>query len=78
MHKEGNNGKILLGGHLSLEEFVEIARFKAEVDFSAEYCERVKKSRELVEKWVDEEKVMYGVTTGFGALCTQAIGKEDT
>ena len=50
MHKEGNNGKILLGGHLSLEEFVEIARFKAEVDFSAEYCERVKKSRELVEK----------------------------
>ena len=21
---------------------------------------------------------MYGVTTGFGALCTQAIGKEDT
>ena len=31
-----------------------------------------------MEKWVDEEKVMYGVTTGFGALCTQAIGKEDT
>lgn len=27
---------------------------------------------------VDEEKVMYGVTTGFGALCTKAISKEET
>lgn len=70
--------KIILGGYLSLEEFVEIARYKAQVEFSPEYCERVRKSRELVEKWVEEEKVMYGVTTGFGALCTQAIGKEDT
>ena len=69
--------KIILGGYLSLEEFVEIARYKAQVEFSPEYCERVRKSRELVEKWVEEEKVMYGVTTGFGALCTQAIGKED-
>lgn len=67
-----------MGGYLSLEEFVEIARYKAQVEFSPEYCERVRKSRELVEKWVEEEKVMYGVTTGFGALCTQAIGKEDT
>lgn len=78
MSKERNKEKIILGGHLSLEEFVEIARFKAEVEFSPEYCERVKKSRKLVEKWVDEERVMYGVTTGFGALCTQAISKEDT
>ena len=70
--------KIILGGYLSLEEFVEIARYKTQVEFSPEYCERVRKSRELVEKWVEEEKVMYGVTTGFGALCTQAIGKEDT
>ena len=70
--------KIILGGYLSLEEFVEIARYKAQVEFSPEYCERVRKSRELVEKWVEEEKVMYGVTTGCGALCTQAIGKEDT
>lgn len=78
MNKEKKQDKIILGGHLTLENFVDIARYKAEVEFSPEYCTRVKKSRELVEKWVDEEKVMYGVTTGFGALCTQAIGKEDT
>lgn len=78
MNKEKKQDKIILGGHLTLENFVDIARYKAKVEFSPEYCTRVKKSRELVEKWVDEEKVMYGVTTGFGALCTQAIGKEDT
>lgn len=27
---------------------------------------------------MDEEKVMYGVTTGFGALCTKAIDKKET
>ena len=70
--------KVILGDFLHLEEFVAIARYHAEVAFSQEYIERVSKSRTLVEKWVDEEKVMYGVTTGFGALCTEAIGKEDT
>ena len=50
----------------------------ATVEFSDEYCRRVEKSRELVEQWVSEEKVMYGVTTGFGALCTKAIGKDET
>lgn len=70
--------KVMLGDFLSLEEFVAIARNKAKVDFSERYCARVKKSRKLVEGWVEEERVMYGVTTGFGALCTEAIGKEDT
>ena len=70
--------KVILGDFLHLEEFVAIARYHAEVAFSQEYIERVSKSRTLVEKWVEEEKVMYGVTTGFGALCTEAIGKADT
>ena len=38
----------------------------------------MRKSRQLVERWVDEGKVMYGVTTGFGSLCTKAISKEET
>lgn len=70
--------QVKLGGHMTLEQFTAVARYGAEVVFSEEYCTRVKKSRALVEKWVEEEKVMYGVTTGFGALCTEAIGKEET
>lgn len=69
---------VTLGEPISLEEFVAVARYGAQVEFSDGYCSRVRRSRELVEKWVAEEKVMYGVTTGFGALCTKAIGKEET
>lgn len=70
--------KITLGPALGLEEFVAAARYGAEVEFSDAYRERVDRSRGLVEQWVSEEKVMYGVTTGFGALCTKAIGIDET
>ncbi|MBQ9646918.1 MAG: aromatic amino acid lyase [Oscillospiraceae bacterium] len=64
---------IVLGEKLSLEDFVDIARNGALVEFSSAYRERVERSRALVEQWVADRRVMYGVTTGFGALCTKAI-----
>lgn len=70
--------KIILNSRITMEEFVAVARYGAAVEFSDSYVERVKKSRSLVEKWVEEGRVMYGITTGFGALCTQIISKEDT
>ena len=69
---------VVLGMPITLKDFIAVAREGAEVEFSEEYKTRVKRSRALVERWVDEEKVMYGVTTGFGALCTKAIDKEET
>ncbi len=78
MSKSEEKKVVTLGGKINLEDFIAVSRFHAQVEFSQEYCDRVRKSRELVEKWVDEERVMYGVTTGFGQLCTQAISKEET
>ncbi|MDR2945819.1 MAG: aromatic amino acid ammonia-lyase [Candidatus Adiutrix sp.] len=69
---------ITLGPKIGLAEFVAVARFQAPVSFSAEYCGRVRQSRELVEGWVAEGRPMYGITTGFGAMCTQAISREET
>ena len=69
---------LTLGEPITLEDFASVARFGRKVAFSPEYIARVNRSRALVEKWVEEERVMYGVTTGFGALCTKAIGKEET
>jgi histidine ammonia-lyase len=40
--------------------------------------QRISDSRELVDRWVREEKRIYGVTTGFGALSDVAISKKDT
>ena len=67
---------LVLGEPITLEDFVSVARFGRKVAFSPEYIARVNRSRALVEQWVEEERVMYGVTTGFGALCTKAIDKE--
>ncbi len=70
--------QITLGGRLTLEEFAAVARYGARVEFSDGYRQRVERARALVEKWVAEGRVMYGVTTGFGALCTQVISPEQT
>lgn len=67
-----------LGGRIRLQDLVSIARYGARVEFSEEYRARVSRARKLVEKWIDEGRVMYGVTTGFGALCTKVISKEET
>lgn len=76
MERENSMTTIELGGHLDLETFMKIVRGGARVEFSEDYRKRVEKSRMLVEQWVEEERVMYGVTTGFGALCTQVISKQ--
>jgi histidine ammonia-lyase len=70
--------KVTLGDTITLKEFVAVARFGAYVEFSDSYRQRVERSRRLVEKWIVEGKVMYGVNTGFGALCTQLISPEKT
>ncbi len=69
---------VILGGEMDLTQFMQVVRGKARVEFSEEYCTRVNRSRELVEQWTKEQRVMYGVTTGFGALCTKVISTEQT
>ena len=52
---------LVLGEPITLEDFVSVARFGRKVAFSPEYIARVNRSRALVEQWVEEERVMYGV-----------------
>lgn len=47
-----------------------------EVQASAESMERVKKSRAAVERIVQEEKTIYGITTGFGKFSDVLIQKK--
>ena len=42
-------GTVILGEDLSIEKFIEIAVFHSKVEFSQEYRERVRKSREIIE-----------------------------
>lgn len=73
----GETKKVVLGKKLTIEEFMSVVRDHAEVEFSEEYRKRVEESRKVVEQCVEEGRVVYGTTTGFGALVTETIGKED-
>ncbi|MBN2899840.1 MAG: aromatic amino acid lyase [Clostridia bacterium] len=69
---------VMLGNPVTIEHLVAIARHGASVGFSQKYTERVEASRSLVEGWIEEGRVMYGITTGFGALSTKVISKAET
>jgi histidine ammonia-lyase len=63
---------------MTLEELVAIARKGAKIRLAGESEERILESRGLVERWLQEGRVIYGVTTGFGALSDVVIPAGDT
>jgi len=64
--------------NMTLADLVAAAREGAVVQLSADSEERIRAGRALVDRWVAEERRIYGVTTGFGALSDVAISKKDT
>jgi histidine ammonia-lyase len=63
---------------LTIDDLVRIARTDQDVDVSAEGESRVARTSALIERWVREKRVIYGITTGFGALCNVTISEPDT
>ena len=66
------------GNSLTLEEFVEVARNQAQVELTEESIAKIEKARALVDRFVDEDKVVYGITTGFGKFSDVVITGEET
>lgn len=62
---------------LSLEEFIAIAKYKAKVIYSEEFKQNVIKSRQIIERFLDEDRLIYGVTTGFGENVRYTISQND-
>lgn len=63
---------------MTIEDLVTIARQGASVKLTQGSEKRILASRKLVDQWVKQEKAVYGVTTGFGALSDVSISKKDT
>lgn len=63
---------------LSISNLVAIARNRASVYLDKGAESRIVNARNVVEKWLDEGKTIYGITTGFGALNNVIISREDT
>jgi len=54
-----------------------VARNNYQVELSEEAIKRVEKSRGIVDKIVEEDRVVYGITTGFGKFSDVSISGED-
>lgn len=57
---------------------LQLARGEKQGIFSAAVREKVQRNRDVVEQIVHKKKIVYGINTGFGPLCTTLIGEEDT
>lgn len=69
---------VLDGNSLTLEDVVAVARDNAKVTIAESAEEAVNESRKIIDKIVEEKRVVYGVNTGFGSLCNVSISQDDT
>jgi histidine ammonia-lyase len=70
--------KLLIDGEsLTIEDVVAVARGTVEVALSEKAKEKVRESRKVLERLVRDRKIIYGVTTGFGALGSVAISAKN-
>lgn len=66
--------KVVLNGHrLDIEAVYKVAHGKARVELCPTAMEAVKQSSDFVQAQVKKKRVIYGVTTGFGANAAKVI-----
>ena len=56
------------GGSLTIEDVMKVARKNEKIELADESIEKMKKSREVVEKLVARREKLYGISTGIGEL----------
>jgi len=62
---------------LTPEQVVSVALGRARVTTGDDLDQRLAPARRIVEEAVESGEVVYGITTGFGALATTHIGKDE-
>ena len=68
----------LTGTDLTIDNVIEVARGRREVALDPTAAERMRASREVIDRLVEEGATVYGVTTGFGDLANVRIDPADT
>ncbi len=66
------------GNNLTIEDVYNISAGGMTVKLTGDACRRVDRARALVERYVDENRVEYGITTGFGRFADVNISKDET
>ncbi|MEA2105041.1 MAG: histidine ammonia-lyase [Candidatus Cloacimonadota bacterium] len=64
------------GNSLTLEQIHQIARNYTKIELTDEAILKVNKSRDYVDKIIENNQIAYGINTGFGALKDKIIPKD--
>ena len=71
------NRVVITGHDLTVEQIIAVCRGYAEVVLSEESREKILASRQVVDELVEEKKVVYGITTGFGKFSDVVISQDE-
>ncbi|MCZ7556871.1 MAG: histidine ammonia-lyase [Bacteroidia bacterium] len=71
-----NSHLLLDGNSLALDDIMSVATGSTQVALSPSALPRMQASRDLVDEWVRDKRIMYGITTGFGEFANVHIGAE--
>ena len=72
------NPVVLTGRNLTLEQLINVSRCGAPVKLSEEAVGLINRASSLIENWVAGNRIVYGVTTGFGDLATVKVDSART
>src|SRR3954470_16433023 len=67
---------VVTGAALSIDDVVDVARGQARAALGPDVAAQMGASRRVGTAAVDNDEVVYGVTTGFGALADTTVGSE--
>ncbi len=65
------------GENLTIADIVGVSRNYYPVDIAPEVIERITRSREMLERLIEQEAIVYGITTGFGRFSDVPISRKD-
>ena len=67
---------MITGNDLTLDQIAAICRGHAKIELAQEAKQQIIESRKVVDQLVEEEKVVYGITTGFGKFSDVVISQD--
>lgn len=62
---------------VTLDEFIAVVKFGAKLEFSQQMIDAVNANHALLDKFLEEGRIIYGVTTGFGENVRYTISPKD-
>lgn len=66
---------VLIKDNLTIEDFINVVRYKAKVELSTEAIFKIKKANDKIKNIIKSNDIIYGVNTGFGRLCDTKISQ---